>query len=191
MGQYYYGIMNCSFDGEGKPVAFCNIEAGYLKLMEHSWWGNYYVNWFCRALSQSKFRVGWVGDYSDSQGCPEDIFMAAHGFDKEDDPNPKYTETIAVSESHFTLNGKILANHTKKQYLDCNKYYKEASKYDDVWIVHPLPILTCIGNGLGGGDYRGINQDKVGIWFWDILEVTELVPAGYSELDVIFAEKSE
>lgn len=196
MGQYYYGVMNASFDGQGKPIAFRQTTTGFLKLTEHSWWNNPYVNWFCKRLSEAQFRIGWVGDYSDDQNCPEDIFLAAHGYDDKDEANPKYTEVIQVSESHFTLQDKFLVNHTKKQYLDCKWYYEESLKYAEVykgipWVIHPLPILTCIGNGLGGGDYRGDSQDQVGKWFWDVLEVTDQVPAGYDELKVIFTENKK
>ena len=194
MGQYYYGVMNASFDGKQNPIAFRNIEPGFLKLMEHSWWKNPYVNWFCKKLTEASFRVGWVGDYSDSCGCPDGIFLAAHGCDAEDEEHPKYTETIRVCDNYFTLNDKYLVNHSKKQYLDCTKYYRESIKYSEwyhgaFWVVHPLPLLTCIGNGLGGGDYRGINKEKAGFWFWDILEVCGTAPEGYEELNIAFGEK--
>ena len=37
-------------------------------------------------------------------------------------------------------------------------------------IIHPLPLLTAIGNGKGGGDYRGTCLDLVGHWACDKIE---------------------
>jgi hypothetical protein len=46
---------------------------------------------------------------------------------------------------------------------------------------HPLPLLTCEGNGRGGGDYRG-DSPLIGSWARDIISVEEVKPEGFEEL---------
>jgi len=50
--------------------------------------------------------------------------------------------------------------------------------YDDhEWCAHPLPLLTALGNGMGGGDYRGKEgKDNIGSWAFDEIYVTYLRP---------------
>ena len=36
----------------------------------------------------------------------------------------------------------------KKEFVN-----KDTMPNNDDWLVHPLPLLTCEGNGRGGGDY--------------------------------------
>lgn len=71
-------------------------------------------------------------------------------------------------------------------YLDCDKYKARCNNND--WILHPLPLLTAVGNGLGGGDYYGINKDQVGGWAWCTISVEDDIPVGYEELEYIFRE---
>jgi hypothetical protein len=47
--------------------------------------------------------------------------------------------------------------------------------------LHPLPILTCEGNGRGGGDYFG-NYAYVGAWARDLISLEAIAPEGYTEL---------
>ena len=76
--------------------------------------------------------------------------------------------------------GTILNNELKK--------YIEIPENNDDWVIHPLPLLCADGNGLGGGDYYGINMDKVGIWAYDRLGVTNKRPH-YKKIKVEFKEK--
>ena len=48
--------------------------------------------------------------------------------------------------------------------------------------IHPLPLLTAVGNGRGGGDYRGYeNKSMVGYYAGDVIEISEEIPDGYSD----------
>ena len=49
------------------------------------------------------------------------------------------------------------------------------------WIVHPLSILTCSGNGRGGGDYDDGNS-YVGIWAGDEIGIEETAPINFEEI---------
>lgn len=81
----------------------------------------------------------------------------------------------------------IFYNHMTRQKLSLREYRKnvivhralsgfDASKTGysiDHFIVHPLPLLTSLGNGKGGGDYHGLNMEWVGAW---ALHAIEAIP---------------
>ena len=96
--------------------------------------------------------------------------------------------------SDFSLEGKYLVNHTKQIYLDCDAYYErcKVKQYGDYWCIHPLSLLTCIGNGMGGGDYRSPSDDstydEVGTWAWDEISIDDAIPEGYAETEITFKE---
>jgi hypothetical protein len=72
---------------------------------------------------------------------------------------------------------RYIINHSKKQFVDkmASKAEEEGMKY------HPLPLLTCEGNGRGGGDYRG-DSPLIGSWARDVISVEVEAPADYKEL---------
>lgn len=84
---------------------------------------------------------------------------------------------------------KIIGNGEKVDkafhYL-CNWDKKIAIDLDDVeeisptdyFKIHPLPLLTCEGNGRGGGDFRG-DDDNVGAWARDRLSLEKEIPEGF------------
>lgn len=152
MGQYYNAF------GRHEDGTTFNLRAsGSLKLMEHSYWENSLCNTVAKELSQSPARLWWVGDYA--YEC--DAYKDCYG--SED-------ETVVVDDPGLCLDGKYIVNLTKRQFLNCSKFAATSSP-DDEWWLHPLPLLTAQGNGRGGGDYRGINADKVGIWAGDLLTI--------------------
>lgn len=63
---------------------------------------------------------------------------------------------------------RFLINDDRKEYVDL----WEVPNVDG-YRVHPLPLLTCEGNGRGGGDYHGLNNNMVGIWARNFIRVAE------------------
>ena len=176
MGQYYMVLME---DKNGKRTVYdrtTNGEYTLAKLMEHSWWLNNFVNTMCCKIFRKPKKVAWVGDYSDGE------------FELYDEVWGDNAKRNKVWESQVVLWNKYLVNHTKKEYLNCNEYY-EKSKIEDDWCIHPLPLLTCVGNGGGGGDYhRGTCMDYVGSWCMDEISVEVKEPKGYTKIDIAFKE---
>lgn len=172
MGQYY----NIAIKKDGKTKAYNRtIDGEYTmaKLMEHSWYLNPMVNAISEKLYKSPSQIAWVGDYADEG----ELYDIAY---------PKNGRYCVLHRSDFTLNGRYIVNHTKKLILDCWEYLTLSLKNsEDGWVIHPLPLLTAVGNGRGGGDYRGINQDKVGSWAWDTLEIVD-----WEEAEKYFKEKN-
>lgn len=59
--------------------------------------------------------------------------------------------------------------------------------------IHPLPLLLTVSNGLGGGNYYGINKWCVGSWCYAAghIRTSDERPAGYEERkDIIFDEEA-
>lgn len=193
MGQYYRCLLT---DANGKMVAYNrSVDGEYqmAKLMEHSWWSNIFVGTICNKLYMSPHRVAWVGDY-------------AFGTEELDFDQRKLGRICGAAWSGdgyevkfapLSLDYAYLVNHSKKQYVDSIDYKKKSrGTGDDAdWIIHPLPLLTAIGNGLGLGDYNCPSEDStvdlVGSWADDIIEVVkyENIPEGYEKLNCVFKER--
>lgn len=210
MGQYYTPTI-ISVDGEFKTLYSYEFESG-LKLMEHSWVGNEFVNAVYSRIHKQRAIIAWIGDYSDD---------SKKDYETGDEP---FTRTIphkdfiryyklAMSEKKIHLihasefskadlnifkqktKSMYLVNHTEKRYLDLTKYikrcrYKNNPKDKYYWCINPLPLLTACGNGRGGGDYREGHPGykDVGVWAFHTLEYTDMIPAGYAEAVYSFSE---
>jgi hypothetical protein len=74
------------------------------------------------------------------------------------------------------LAGRYVINHSKREFVDKTKVPNR-----DGWYIHPLPLLTCEGNGKGGGDFRG-DSNLVGSWARDLISVYDTAPENYKEI---------
>ncbi len=98
-----------------------------------------------------------------------------------------------------TLDGLYLVNTTKKEYICFDKYYKknrreeyweqDGKKHTSYWCMHPLSLMTAVGNGLGGGDYDGPSIDEVGRWAFDTISIENHAPEGFTEIRPVFFEE--
>lgn len=202
MGQYYTPYVK---QGK-KEIKFSNVVDGDyngLKLMEHSWWLNCYVGQVVNQIFYKKGNVAWVGDYYDEDdyaqvNCnKEEVKRIGELVHKKTSP---LKETASHTRKARTLSDCLLVNHTKKLFINGNKYFKE-NKTVETWngkdydcCVHPLPLLTCSASH-SGGSYYGINKDLCGTWFNDVLEVVfnweegKLIGKGYTEFEPKFREE--
>lgn len=162
MGQYYIAIIKRK-DGI-KKYSPSDYDNGY-KLMEHSYQKNEFVNAVVNELFNSPARLAWVGDYAN----PEDY----KGTEREELAN----EFIKLrSEYIYGVDGDTtdcrpiyFINHTKRKYFDLSK--TKIKPDEDGAKIHPLPLLTAMGNGYGDGDYFGPCQELVGSWAMDLIEI--------------------
>ena len=191
LGQYYMPIigdqhgLNCRVFDRSVEGEFT-----FAKLMEHSWWNNSFVNSFSAILFNEKKRVCWVGDYARE---PDDfhfkINSALH--------TPTYNEVwgsnvkpISISRSDFSLEHKFLVNFDTQEFINLDEY-KEESESDDGWLIHPLPLLTAVGNDRGGGDFhdRNIGFEHVGIWAWNLISiVAQPPPIFFNKIHIVLKE---
>jgi hypothetical protein len=191
MGQYYKVIILAErSEGEKEyirgwfdPFAYGNG----CKLMEHSYVGNKFVTAVEEVLRNGgtfyKTRVVWAGDYADEEpnqepaAEPQNLYNLAIEDTCFNAPSPYNSDGLRYKREATTdmTACPYIVNHTKRQYVD-----KTGRR------THPLPILTSEGNGRGGGDFRGQDSDKAGLWARDVISVEKVVPAGYDALECHF-----
>lgn len=192
MGQYYLPIIRrTTAKGitSNESVYSHDFHNG-LKLTEHSWVGNNFVNVVCNDIIDKPARIIWLGDYTETHDAPE-------GF-----PSDKYKTLMncwsrGKSTKRFITKGNqefdwnkqwFLVNSSKESYIDMRKYIDYATTADG-WCIRPLPLLTCSSNGKGGGDYYGCDRSGVGAWCNDIIYLTAQRPIDYSEEEYFFREE--
>lgn len=202
MGQYYKALL---ISGESELMESPREWDNGCKLMEHSWIGNDFVNAVMKRIEGRPTRVAWIGDYSND--AVNDETNLGDGFIVGKDPFMEFYEeiwgkkigAIHIAPKHdvepFALDLNnceycFLVNKTKCSYLDIEKYVKNNRDKRASWsgCINPLPLLTAVGNGLGGGDYHGINKYSVGSWAFDEIYVTTIRPSTMTEVEFRFVE---
>lgn len=125
-----------------------------LKIMEHSYIGNNFVEVVMTLLANewNGDNFVWAGDYSEE-------FDYAYCFDREKLNNYRNDLQILFSKDKI-----LIVNYDRREFVDLRKYISEAPKTEYDFQIHPLPMLTCSEQGLGGGDYRGEQDSFLGLW---------------------------
>lgn len=154
MGQYY---MPTSLD-KMESVYSHNYGNG-LKLMEHSWIGNEFVGVVEKLISKGGRwfgdRIVWAGDYADPEKNEngeesQNIFSMVHENNIKPDvkENSKFGFLKNLDTNEFVVLSKVPVSELYEGFK---------------WRIHPLPLLTCEGNGRGGGDYHQ-ESPLIGKW---------------------------
>lgn len=217
MGQYYRGVVLGKTTKRVKRIivkqAYCCYAHGNgAKLMEHSYVGNWYVKAYEQALGGKFYGYPfvWVGDYADEM-FNTDVYTKAHEF--IDDVTKRKAKKKGYYLNGFVFeklykNGDIekadesdfvekVITKDNADKVDTFKYIINLDKKEavampefkeDEWTIHPLPLLCASGNGRGGGDYHGINENKVGIWAYDRIGMTNELPDGFKLIEIDFKE---
>ena len=151
-------------------------------------------------------RLAWLGDYHEvgdfailNPDLPKIIEKRFNEHykcftlpDCEEFCNGKHVRHYNKPEEVKERQGRFILNHDKKCYIDMVEYEKNnlTCTEDDDWHFHPIPLLTAVGNGRGGGDFHGIGEEDVGCWAGDLLEVRNAKPNGYIDVteDIQFQE---
>ena len=211
MGQYYHPtIMGKRYGVQG--WLYSHDYSNGLKLMEHSYLGNDFVNAVLRKIDHQPMRIAWMGDYANDPypDIPEEPYQRK--LPKADfmriwhRVNVKgvklHPEPLEGFDSPDRFNGWYLINHSLNEYVDLGKFQRENGWVEAYmnrdgqkvfyWsAVHPLPLLTACGNDRGGGDYyaKYPDFDLVGIWAFDLIEFANYKPVGFTERVVKFTEQ--
>lgn len=175
MGQYYKPAILGKNKKTVQKWVYSHEYNNGLKLMEHSWLGNDFVLAFESLIYNNPQHVVWAGDYaSNCKGRKSNIYDRC-----KDSNEAKPTANLKADNVRFII------NHTKKQFVDTFNTLKSTANWigDEDYRIHPLPLLTCEGNGGGGGDFFGDDNHRiVGSWARDLISVEPEQPKDYVEL---------
>lgn len=196
MGQYHKFI---NFDKK----EICDSPS-LCKLMEWSYQGNYYMNAVGQLLEGrwNGDRVLCVGDYVEGfYANPKfkEIFddIISENQNQNCDNIYYYDYKEINLNSSTKLFPRYIYNNKSRQYIDLKRqpiqwcYYDEEKCMVGGIKINPLSLLLSCSNGAGGGDYYGLNSDKVGMWVGEseYLELSnEVKDNDYKELLIIFSE---
>lgn len=196
MGQYYKPI-----NLDKKQYVYSHDFGSGLKLMEHSWVGNGFVNVIESLIAEGGAwhgdRIVWAGDYADVEKgekkmsykdsrTGETKHYEPNLFDLiDDDVNPEMKLIPGPTQKNY----RYVINLDTKEFVDTKKVplsdvYTDEDGKEWPFQMHPLPILTCEGNGRGGGDFHK-GDDLVGKWARQRVTVSDRLPAaheGYKEI---------
>jgi hypothetical protein len=171
MGQYYMPVILADNKKTVKKFIYSHNYGNGLKLMEHSYIGNNFVSAFETLIQNNPQRVVWAGDYADECKQRKTNLYSRCKDDLKVIPNELNDDTYS-----------FIINHSKKMFVDKNKVTEMSADWADGMKIHPLPLLTCEGNGRGGGDFSGDEKGIVGTWARDVIEVSNKKPEGFDEL---------
>jgi len=145
MGQYYYPIVMGKRYGVQGYLYSWDYRNG-LKLMEHSYLGNDFVNAVLRKIDHQPMRIAWMGDYASEPypDIPEEpyqrklpkadfmrIWHSVYGERLEDGTEIKPTarkirpEPLEGFDSPDRFDGWYLINHSANEYVDLGKFQRE------------------------------------------------------------------
>jgi hypothetical protein len=209
MGQYYrLTILKKNWKQAKQPVEMSLSSYDFdngAKLMEFSYLGNSYMHAIEKLLgdehegSYAGHPFVCCGDYADpinTRFGEADMYRMA--CDKIEackkyvasKPSKLYRHLVREweNESDHLPDYRFIVNESKKEYCIIPKYNPEK------WVIHPLSILCCDGNGRGSGDYPMYEEDDnpkkykkwdcghVGIWAYDRIRLTNKRPIGYKKI---------
>ena len=182
MGQYYKPIILTRTKKNVKAWAYSHDYNNGLKLMEHSWKGNNFVDRIAKEIIEKPLRIVWAGDYADDEvGSDTNLYQRC----KDSKKLPKEDVSIDYEEYRFFV------NHDKEQYVDMTELPLSEEYNGFEYRVHPLPLLTCEGNGLGNGDYHtntGRSVSYIGKWARDSISLEKKRPTDYFKIVPNFKE---
>jgi hypothetical protein len=183
MGQYYKPISI-----EKKQYVYSHDYGNGLKLMEHSWLSNGFVGVVEDLIAEGGAwngdRIVWAGDYADEEkNRKSNLFSLTEPEKCRIRPEP--------TENKY----RYVINMDTKEYVDKTKIpvsdvYTEDDGKEWPYVIHPLPILTCEGNGRGGGDLHK-ESDLVGKWARNRVTVANEIPEGFTEMEFQLYEGTE
>ena len=167
MGQYYMATI-ISKEGDIKAISPYPYGSG-AQLMEHSYISDIYVNSVLNYLNKGD-RLYWLGDYAEYEDLHNgDSKITKHKFENlYSDVWTECSKTTQVPTSRETP--IYVINATKGCFVELDAIEFKSDRYGNR--INVVPLLCSVGNGKGGGDYRGINMGDCGAWAGDEIYAT-------------------
>lgn len=199
MGQYYKAcLIRKDSDGAEHPSYYTTYQThDGAKLTEFSWVRSAFMNGICGMLyrkglsfsERDEFRaprVAFIGDYWDGAEVKEDWVLACtlawHSYgDVMDEKVPMCADMPYAWQNEYAK-PMYFVNRDKFEYftIDPDDYVNNE--------LNPLGILCAVGNGRGGGDYKGTHMELVGSWAFDHIEIVDEEPTDLYKIPADFVE---
>ena len=162
MGQYYKA---CLIQEDNVKV----IQPEWMKIMEHSWYGNHTMRRVEKLIFNNPTTIMWVWDYSEC--APFCWTYKWKGEENGFQIDYKEDEILQREEGK----NYYLINHSKNVYINMTMQELNKEFQDwDWWVVHPLSLLTRAETEEAWGDYHSdINNSLLWIWCGDTIEVRD------------------
>jgi hypothetical protein len=143
--------------------------------MEHSYLDNEMVKVFFNLIANQWYsdRCVWLGDYAN--------------FDEVSfyDVMEHYEEiSLETAKRIDGFQGKYFVSEKAKEFVNMSKYVDAHEGHD---AISPT-LLLALGNGNGGGDYRGTDEHYVGRWACDSISLVEEPPTNFQEILPMYKE---
>ena len=173
MGQYYRPMTLNEGKDEVKKWIHPFDSGNGQKMMEHAYVENAVTLQMELELLNKPQPVAWVGDYTYS-----DLFIQTRNGQGE------RMETIPHEVLlHEIPKTRYAVNRDRMEYVKIPEY--ESDEQD--LLIHPLPLLTRLTDDDGGGDYHGTDEELIGTWARNTIEITAAPPeGGYTEIEARF-----
>jgi hypothetical protein len=184
MGQYFKPVSI-----EKRQFVYSHDYGNGLKLMEHSWLTNEFVRAVEGLIAEGGAwygdRIVWAGDYAEPEkNRKNNLYHICSKYDKRkvkpEAPKTKFRYVINMDTKEFVDTTKV----------PITDIWTDESGKEWPFIIHPLPILTCEGNGRGGGDLHK-ESPLVGIWARCRVTMDAKKPKGFKELEFNLYEGKE
>lgn len=187
MEQYFRALLYNKENGTNTVYRWSGIGKSLdsdTPLNRQYWWYNNFVGKIAKILYKNPLKVAWVGNLSDESKA---LLNAAWSV------MSNTIEIANIVDTAMFMEGKYLINHTQMLYISGSDYKDEMAQkvigISDEQILHPLPLLTALGNGKGDNDYHGRNQLDVGSWSYNVISVDDVPPNDdYEKINCFFAE---
>jgi hypothetical protein len=175
MGQYYKPI-----SVEKRQYVYSHDYNNGLKLMEHSWIDNGFVAIVEDLIAEGGAwhgdKIVWAGDYADEEkNRKNNLFMICERDKCKINPEP------STNKYRYVLNMDTM-EYVDKTKVPISDIWEDNEGKEWPFAIHPLPLLTCEGNGRGGGDFYK-EDPLVGKWARNRVTVANEIPEGYTEIE--------
>ena len=185
MGQgFYLSLYDDKLNEYFNIHPFLN-KLGELAYNEHRLWGY---------IKDNPLRVGYIGDENERYAKEEYSEEAGYDYGVASEKTLYQSECAGVLElvselPEVSWTG-YLVNHTRKMYVDVEKYYEKSKINKNC--IDPLVVLTA-SNGAASLFWEGFSENSayslLGYWFTDIIEWVDNRPENMNELcDLEFCE---
>lgn len=165
-----------------------------LKLIEHSWIGNSFTDYFSKTIYKHPKHIVWLGDYAEVEDLLNTNMFKGNLNEAQITLSGIYERiknqgvvNFPYNGRHFNYRGKYLVNHTKKIAFSLTPYANTMNAMK----LYPVSLLTAVGNGKGGGDYGWYNKQLVGTWAFDLISIEDVVNPNYSIIDTIIFKETD